>query len=180
MVLSGILEIILPIAYLLCFLAAYYGPNAGVLGNIKNDFWHFKALDDHWPTTEGLLLLTAFQTITFVLAGIFLYCSVNLNLFFVFLHIMKEYGLILSIHQAFLLEHLFCLITISCAFDFTFRFDWVLDPDNWQNIAATTMMMDMTPFTNMTTMTNDNVTSMTNMTYLTDMTGEIIISNMTL
>ena len=175
MVLSGSLEIILPVAYMLCFLAAYYGPNADVLGNIKNGFWHFKALDDHWPTTKGLLLLTAFQFISFVCAGIFLFCSVNLNLFYVFLHIMKEYGLILSIHQAFLLEHLFCLITISCAFDFTFQFEWVLDPDNWQNIDVTTIMSNMTNMTymaRMTDMTNTaDMTNMTNMTYTSEMTN---------
>ena len=143
MVLSGILEIILPMAYLLAFLAAYHGPNADVLGNIKNDYWHFKPLVDHWPTTMSLLLLTAFQIVSFFLAGVFLYCSVQLNLFFVFLHVMKEYGLILSIHQAFLLEHLFCMIVISCAFDFTFKFEWVLQPDTWQNIEATSKMVDM-------------------------------------
>ena len=37
-------EIVLPLAYLLCFAASYYGPNALQLGNVKNSYWLYKVL----------------------------------------------------------------------------------------------------------------------------------------
>ena len=42
LVLSESLEIIIPLSYLLCFVAAYYGPNADILGNIKNGYWQYQ------------------------------------------------------------------------------------------------------------------------------------------
>ena len=140
LVLGESLEIILPLAYLLCFLAAYYGPNAELLGNIKNGFWQFKAVDELWAPTKSLLFVVVFDSISFILAGIVMLCFCNMNLAHVYLHMMKEFGLILSIHHAYLLQHLFCLVTISCAFDFTFQFDWILDPEKWQEIMVAANM----------------------------------------
>ena len=34
-------EVVVPIGYLLCFLAAYYGPNAPYLGNIGSSHWQY-------------------------------------------------------------------------------------------------------------------------------------------
>ena len=48
-----------------------------------------------------------------------------------YLHLMKEHGLVFGIHQAYLLEYLFCTIAVACAFDFTLQFDWVLDREEW-------------------------------------------------
>ena len=42
LVLSESLEIVIPLSYLLCFLAAYYGPKADILGNIKNGYWQYQ------------------------------------------------------------------------------------------------------------------------------------------
>ena len=46
LVLSESLEIVIPLAYLLCFVIAYYGPNADILGNIKNDYWQYQDTAD--------------------------------------------------------------------------------------------------------------------------------------
>ena len=29
-------------SYLICFTLAYHGPNAGVLGNVGNSYWHYE------------------------------------------------------------------------------------------------------------------------------------------
>ena len=49
----------------------------------------------------------------------------------VYLHLLQEHGLGFGIHQAYLLDYLFCTIAVACAFDFTFQFDWVLDREEW-------------------------------------------------
>ena len=140
LVISESLEIIIPLAYLLCFVAAFYGPNSDILGNVKNGYWQYKSVDDIWATISKLLFLVFFDSISLTLAGIFLFCTTNINLFHVYLHLMKEYGVVFSVHQAYLLEYLFCTIAIACAFDFTLQFDWVLDQDKWRNITETTNM----------------------------------------
>ena len=42
LVLAESLEIVIPLAYLLCFIIAYHGPNADILGNIKNSYWQYQ------------------------------------------------------------------------------------------------------------------------------------------
>ena len=42
LVLAESLEIVIPLAYLVCFVIAYYGPNADILGNIKNGYWQYQ------------------------------------------------------------------------------------------------------------------------------------------
>ena len=39
--LYSVLKVVVPIGYLLCFLAAYYGPNAAYLGNIGSSHWQY-------------------------------------------------------------------------------------------------------------------------------------------
>ena len=54
----------------------------------------------------------------------------------VYLHLLKEHGLVFGIHQAYLLDYLFCTIAVACAFDFTFQFDWVLNREEWAKSIA--------------------------------------------
>ena len=136
LVIGESLEIVIPLAYLLCFTAAYYGPNSNILGNVKNGYWQFSAVNNLWGPTKNLLILVTVDSISFTLVTIFLYCAVNINLFNVFIHLMKEYGKIFSIHIAYLMDQLFCMIAVACALDFTFQFDWVLDQEKWQNITG--------------------------------------------
>ena len=44
LVLAESLEIVIPLAYLVCFVIAYYGPNADILGNIKNGYWQYQEI----------------------------------------------------------------------------------------------------------------------------------------
>ena len=134
LVIAEALEIIIPLAYLVCFVAAYYGPNAGVLGNIKNGYWHFKSVDEPWNPIMILLIVSAADLFSLIAVAIFLRFASNINLLHVFTHLMKEYGAVFAIHIAFSFEHQFCVVAIACGLDQTLRFDWVLDQEHWRNI----------------------------------------------
>ena len=75
-----------------------------------------------------------------VVCSAILYYAASINVFKVYLHIMKEYGwpfgkclrknqyLIVSIsafQQAFIVFTLFCSIAVACGFDWTFGFLWL-------------------------------------------------------
>ena len=125
LVLSEFLEMMIPLGYLLCFAAAYYGPNAHILGNIKNSYWQYQEVRDMWNSSCNLILLISIDSLSFIMSFVMLYFVSSINLFKVLLHLQTEYGLVFAIHQAFLLEYLFCTIAIACAFDFTLEFDWL-------------------------------------------------------
>ena len=125
LVLTELFEIIIPLGYVLCLLAAYFGPNAHLLGNIKNSYWQFHQLSNIEISFINLLLLIAIDSVYFSVSFIVLYYVSNINIFKVLLYLLDEYGIIFAIHQAFLLEYLFCTIAIACAFDFTLEFNWI-------------------------------------------------------
>ena len=139
LVLGETLEIIIPLAYMVCFIVAYYGPNAEVLGNIKNDYWQYKAVDDPMDLIQNLLLLVGVDSVMLVIITIILYCCCNVNLFYVYMFILKEYGATFAIQIMALMHALFCGIAVACALDFTFKFDWWLDQGKWQNMTGIVM-----------------------------------------
>ena len=133
LVIGETLEIIIPLAYMACFMAAYMGPNAEILGNVKNGFWQYKSVEDPMNPIQNLLILVIFDSIMFLGVTVILYFCYHVNLFYVYIFIMKEYGPIFSIHIAYLMDQLFCMVAVACALDFTFQFDWWLHPEKWQN-----------------------------------------------
>ena len=46
LVINETVEIMVPLTYLLCFLLAYYGPNAELIGDIANSYWQYSAVED--------------------------------------------------------------------------------------------------------------------------------------
>ena len=125
LVLTEFLEMVIPLGYLMCLVAAYYGPNAHILGNIKNSYWQYQEVGSMWHCFSNLIILISIDSLSFIMSFAMLYFVSSINLFKVLLHLQTEYGLVFAIHQAFLLEYLFCTIAIACAFDFTLQFGWL-------------------------------------------------------
>ena len=44
-----------------------------------------------------------------------------------FNYLQKEYGMMMTISQAYLMIHNFCVIIVACAMDLTFKFNWVYE-----------------------------------------------------
>ena len=140
------LKIIIPLAYLACFSIAYVSPNADILGNVKNSYWHFQAVDDLSAAVIKLLIIVAIESSIALISCLFLYFITNINVCHVYIFLCKEYGRFFTWQTAFILKYLFCWISISCAIDLTFQFDWLLDREKWENMMNKTgrMMMNET------------------------------------
>ena len=57
LVLSEIVEVTIPVLFTVCFMLAYFGPNADNLGNIKNGYFHYSAVEDIWGAFKMLLII---------------------------------------------------------------------------------------------------------------------------
>ena len=130
-VIGETLKIIIPSAYLACFSIAYVGPNANILGNVKNSYWQFKAVDDLMMPVTMLLILLAIDGSIALVSCLFLYFILNINVFNVYIFLCKEYGKIFTWQTAFILKYLFCWISVGCALDLTFQFNWLTDAEKW-------------------------------------------------
>ena len=80
LVLCEILEVLVPLVYLSTFLIAYYGPNANILGNIRNEYWHYHAIDDVGRLMATVLQMFFIDLSSIVIGGLFLwkFCGINL------------------------------------------------------------------------------------------------------
>ena len=79
LVLTEILEILAPLSYLITVLLAYYGPNAEILGNIRNGCWHFKPIQAIGQLVFHVAIMFIIDSSSAVIVGYWLFkaCSIN-------------------------------------------------------------------------------------------------------
>jgi hypothetical protein len=88
------LEFIVPICYLVCFLVAFYGPNAHLVGemkgnfasfpgNVQSSYWHYIGMtkDDIGGFVETIGLLVCVDGASLLFALVFLKWKCNINMF---------------------------------------------------------------------------------------------------
>jgi len=112
LVICLVLELILPLSYLACFLLAYMGPNASVLGNIGNSYWHYEAEGDAFDAVINLFFFLILDALTIPFTMVFFKCVADVNFIIM-------YG--------YLMIHNFCVIIVACAMDLTFNFNWIFE-----------------------------------------------------
>ena len=77
LILIETLEVLVPLAYLLTVLIAYYGPNGEILGNIRNSLWQYKAIDNIEKLILAVLLMFVIDLCSAIIS-LWKICSVNL------------------------------------------------------------------------------------------------------
>ena len=90
--LKEFLEILIPMVYCLSFTAAYLGPNAEILGNVKLQLWHFKKVPDLYEKLENVMFYTAIECLRGVSFGVVLWRFFKLNMFSAYGYVMRNYG----------------------------------------------------------------------------------------
>ena len=125
LILSELVEGLVPLSYALCFSMAYYGPNAEMIGNAKNGYWQFKAVvDESWTF---LIMLGLFTTdlVCLVANAIIIRISSDLNIFREFCIAMKKYWYIIAMAMVNNNYFRFFLNDVNLALDFTGEFSWI-------------------------------------------------------
>ena len=98
--LTEIIEVLVPMLYLLTFLLAYYGPNALILGGIKNSYWNFEAVEDLEAVIKGIGLMFLFDIIFGIVAGSILWKFAKLNMIKEFSIALKKFWPIVTLRLA--------------------------------------------------------------------------------
>ena len=87
-------------AYLLTVLIAYYGPNGEILGNIRNNLWQYKAIDDIEGLVLAVLLMFLIDLCSAIIAGISLWKTCSVNFLREACKVMDDYWIIIAINLA--------------------------------------------------------------------------------
>ena len=69
MVVVEIVEMILPIAYAISILMAYYGPNSEIMGNIRNDYWSYIKIENLGSLLAGIFKMFFIDVFSFLLGS---------------------------------------------------------------------------------------------------------------
>ena len=109
LVLTERIEIIIPMTYLISFMMAWYGPNSEIIGGVKLDIWHLKAVKDLGAMVKSLLFLSGIDFLSFVVNGILLWTTCKINV----LKVMQKIQRNLWIHFAVVDAMLFFEVLFS-------------------------------------------------------------------
>ena len=100
-------EIIVPLIYLLCFSMAYFGPNASMIGNIKNSYWQYIGIVDVEYSINIVCLFFFIDLFSGIGCYLMLWIICRINLFKAHIILQKEFG------DIFLVSLIFILNTVS-------------------------------------------------------------------
>ena len=98
--LTEIVEVLVPMLYLSTFLIAYYGPNALILGGIKNSYWNFEAVEDLETLIEGIGLMFLFDIIFGIVSVVILWKFTKLNMMREYCMALKKFWPIMTLRLA--------------------------------------------------------------------------------
>ena len=102
--------LVVSLTYLASLVAIYHGPNAEVMGNIKNSYFDFAEITDLESTVQNILLIVGIETATSLVTIAILRFKCQIRPTLAFLHLMKEYGLIISAQMLYWFYLFFCLL----------------------------------------------------------------------
>ena len=79
LIVAEIVEVLVPVAYAIAVLIAYYGPNSTILGNIKNNYWSYTEIEDLDSLMYSLFKMFAIDLLSAVIGTVLLwkFCSIN-------------------------------------------------------------------------------------------------------
>ena len=83
--LTEVVEVLAPILYMTTFLIAFHGPNALILGGIKNSYWNFNAVEDFGIVAGSVVTMFLFDVLFGLISSLLLSKFASLNM-------LKEYS----------------------------------------------------------------------------------------
>ena len=125
LVLAEITEVIVPLAYAIGFAMAYFGPNAHLIGNVKNDFWAYKKVEDVGRLFAIQFLLFGIDSCSVALNAILLSKFGDVALINELFKAVKRYWMIFIIRLGQSIATYFALKDMNVALDMTLKFNWI-------------------------------------------------------
>ena len=119
LVVSERIETVIPLTFLICFLMAWYGPNAEFLGSIKLTIWHHHAVMDLESFLQNLYLCLFVDLMSFVCNAIILWTMVRISILKILKKIQTEFWLVFAVQEAALIVEVYISNILStCKFTF--------------------------------------------------------------
>ena len=101
LIINELVEFVVPLTYIICFLGAYYGPNAELIGNIRSSYFHYIPVSNIRIFIENLSLFVFVDFMSVIISGLLLCMSCKINIMRAYILIQKEFWLVMAVNTAF-------------------------------------------------------------------------------
>ena len=95
---------VVPLAYFICFLVAYLGPNRWIIGNVGNTSWHFGRVEELISPLIPMFIMFLVDFVGMILWFILLKIFCNICYFKGYMYLQKKYWLIMAVHEGYSLN----------------------------------------------------------------------------
>jgi hypothetical protein len=93
------IEILVALAYSMCFATAYYGPNATILAGVRNNYWQNSEVTDIENYFLILFKLAAIDAVGAIVIGFLLAFVCKINIFGEYCNVMKKHWITISLYM---------------------------------------------------------------------------------
>ena len=97
LVLNELIEVLVPLAYFITLLIAYYGPNASIIGTVRNTYWDYEEVDDVGKHVVVGMKMFFIDLTSVVFSGFLLYRCCKINLIQEYCKIIKQCWTLIAI-----------------------------------------------------------------------------------
>ena len=140
--LAEITEGVTPMVFAIGFAMAYYGPNSTILGNVKNEYWGYKKVDDVGYLYRMMLLLFGVDTLSVIVNSLILRELTDIDLLQEFCRIMKKYWFFIAVRFANSMCTQYATKDINLGLDSTGEFEWITKEGRLQFISNATELSE--------------------------------------
>ena len=92
LIINESVEFTIPITYLFNLLTAYFGPNAEILGNIKNNYWQYTSIEDLDERIKWIALLFLVDFASLAISFLLFQYFCKINVFRMYLQVQDQVG----------------------------------------------------------------------------------------
>ena len=142
LVLAEAVEGIVPMAYAVGFMMAFYGPNAELIGNVGSGIWAYEAVNDIVGRLIVLFTMFGVDSLSVLLNTFCLSKFAHINLIQHILKVLKKYWMLLAIRIGYDLTMYFGFNDINLGIDMTTKFSWISDDGRMNFINCSTELTD--------------------------------------
>ena len=104
LVINESVELIVPLAFIICFIIAYFGPNAYILGTVKSEYWHHIPVKDIYLFAGSLGIFFLAEAGTFLFSFLLLKLTCGINIMKAIALAQKEYWLLMAVNTGYTIQ----------------------------------------------------------------------------
>jgi hypothetical protein len=120
LVTTEIIEVLIPVAYSMCYVTAFYGPNARLIGQVKNTYWNNTEVMDIKNQLLVLYKMAGIDACGAIIIGILLKLTCKRNILNEYCSVMRKNWTTLSIFMGNFTFHVRNIILNT-------KFQYILD-----------------------------------------------------